>query len=255
MSDDVTTHPLHSAALGAAPRTWRLAIAVALTYPTLLTLVYFVLLAGFPAGVQQGTYTVGKCLQFLFPVVCVVLCRGQRPSLRWPGLRGVPIGLAFGLAILLAMAALYLGWFRSSAALVGLEAQAMAKVRDLGLDRWWKYAATGLFYALVHSLLEEYYWRWFVFGQLRRYGSLGMAISVSSLGCMAHHVVLLVTFLGWQSPLTYLFSLAVAAGGAVWAWLYASSRSLVGPWLSHMLVDLAIFAIGYDLVRALLAGA
>jgi membrane protease YdiL (CAAX protease family) len=152
------------------------------------------------------------------------------------------------------MGALYLGWFRSSSALAGLEAQAVTKVRDLGLDRWWKYAATGVFYALAHSLLEEYYWRWFVFGQLRRYGSLGMAIGISSLGFMAHHVVLLMTFFGWQSPLTYLFALAVAVGGAVWAWLYASSRSLVGPWLSHMLVDLAIFVIGYDLVRTLLTG-
>ncbi|MCU0958698.1 MAG: CPBP family intramembrane metalloprotease [Pirellulaceae bacterium] len=255
MTGDSTTAAVGPLGMRAAPRSWKFAIAAALTYPTLLTLVYFVLLADFPASVQQSAYTLGKCLQFLFPLVWVVVVCGERPRLRWPGMRGVPTGLAFGLAVLVATAAVYLGWFRASAALAGLELQAVEKVRDLGLDRFWKYAATGVFYALAHSLLEEYYWRWFVFGQLHRYAPLSTAIGVSSLGFMAHHVVLLATFLGWQSPLTYLFSLAVAVGGAVWAWLYASSRSLLGPWLSHMLVDLAIFVIGYDLVRELLTGA
>ena len=108
---------------------------------------------------------------------------------------------------------------------------------------------------LAHSLLEEYYWRWFVFGQLYKNWSLSLAILVSSVGFMAHHVVLLATFFGWGSPLTYLFSFGVAIGGAFWAWLYASSRSLLGPWLSHMLVDVAIFLIGYDLVRGLFRAA
>jgi membrane protease YdiL (CAAX protease family) len=49
-----------------------------------------------------------------------------------------------------------------------------------------------------------------------------------------------------------VFSLAVAVGGAVWAWLYDFSRSLIGPWLSHMLVDIGIFVIGYDLARDIL---
>jgi membrane protease YdiL (CAAX protease family) len=69
---------------------------------------------------------------------------------------------------------------------------------------------------------------------------------------MAHHVILLATYFGWSSPWTYAFSLAVAVGGAVWAWLYERSGSLVGPWLSHLVVDAAIFLVGYDLARDLL---
>ena len=80
-------------------------------------------------------------------------------------------------------------------------------------------------------------------------------IVISSVGFMAHHVILLSVYFGWGSPLTYLFSLAVAVGGAFWAWLFAASRSLLGPWLSHMLVDAAIFLIGYDLVRGLFVAA
>jgi membrane protease YdiL (CAAX protease family) len=64
---------------------------------------------------------------------------------------------------------------------------------------------------------------------------------------MAHHVLVIGFYFGWTAPETWLFSFAVAIGGAVWAWLYHKSRSLVGPWLSHLLVDAAIFAVGYDL--------
>jgi membrane protease YdiL (CAAX protease family) len=43
--------------------------------------------------------------------------------------------------------------------------------------------------------------------------------------------------------------LGIAIGGAAWAWVYDRSKSLYGPWLSHLIVDAAIFWIGFDLVR------
>ncbi len=64
---------------------------------------------------------------------------------------------------------------------------------------------------------------------------------------MAHHVILLASYFGWTSPITYVFSGGVAIGGVVWAFLYEYSGSLLGPWLSHALIDAAIFTVGYDL--------
>lgn len=229
----------------------QLAMALALAFPTVLTLIYFKLLEPYPSAVQQGGYVIGKCLQFAFPVVWVFVVMRQRASWQWLGKRGIGTGLVFGAAVLVAMFLLYHFWLKSTGYLAGLEQQVTGKVCDMGLGRLWKYAAFGVFCSLAHSLLEEYYWRWFVFGQLRQSCTLAGAIVLSSLGFMAHHVVLLATFFGWDSPLAYLFSLAIAIGGAVWAWLYAWSRSLIGPWLSHVLVDIAIFLIGYDLVRTL----
>lgn len=127
-----------------------------------------------------------------------------------------------------------------------------SKIRGLGVDRLWKFIALGAFYAVFHSLLEEYYWRWFVFQRLQRLWALTPAIGLSSIAFMAHHVILMAVFFGWSSPWTYFFSFSVAVGGAVWAWLYASSESIYGPWLSHLLVDAAIFLIGYDLAKDLL---
>ena len=36
--------------------------------------------------------------------------------------------------------------------------------------------------------------------------------------------------------------------GAFWAWLYNRTGSLLGPWLSHLVIDAGIFFIGYQLV-------
>jgi membrane protease YdiL (CAAX protease family) len=231
-------------------RHW-LALGCAIGYPTILTWAYFVLLREHPAAVQQTVYTAGKTLQFIFPVVWVYWILRQPWVRPHASRRGLGLGLAFGAAVLVGMFGLYSVWLKGSEFGPGLDAQAVEKVRDLGLDSLWKFGAVAVFYALAHSLLEEYYWRWFVYGQLQRTMRPVWAIGISSLGFMAHHVILLATYFGWASPLTYLFSLGVALGGAFWAWLYWYSRSLLAPWLSHMLVDIAIFVIGYDLVREL----
>ena len=71
-----------------------------------------------------------------------------------------------------------------------------------------------LFISVFHSLLEEYYWRWFVFGRLERSLPLAAAIGISSLAFMAHHVFVLAYYFPgrfWSAAVP--FSLCVAAGG------------------------------------------
>jgi membrane protease YdiL (CAAX protease family) len=227
------------------------AVAFALIFPSVVTWVYFVLLADQAAWLQQGAYLVGKSIQFLFPVVWVFLVLGEKPSWPEPSARWLAAGIAFGLAVMATMIGLY-HWVLEPMGLFDQAGEAVRqKILGLQLDTVWKYAALGVFYALFHSLLEEYYWRWFVFRRLRALQSPGPAICVSSLGFMAHHVIVLAIYFGWSSPWTYLFSIGVAAGGAVWAWLYERGRSIYSPWFSHLLVDAAIFLIGYDICRDL----
>ena len=89
--------------------------------------------------------------------------------------------------------------------------------------------------------------RWFVYRLLSWCLPDSVAIVLSSLSFMAHHVVLMVVFFGLTSPLAYLFSFGVAIGGGVWAWLYGRSGNFVAAWLRHAIVDMALFVIGYDL--------
>ena len=224
-----------------------------LAFPAVATWAYFVFAAQFSMAVQQTTYLVVKCIQFAFPLVWVWLVLGERLTLRRPDSRGLVLGAAFSVLVVGA------GWFvfdlalRDTAAFSSAIPKIHAKIVQFGIDSPWKYAVLGVFYSLIHSLLEEYYWRWFVFRQLRGVLALWPAILVSAIGFMAHHVIVLGEFFQEMPWLAWLLASAVAVGGVFWAWLYERSGSLYSTWLSHLLLDAGIFWVGYDLMHSALS--
>lgn len=229
---------------------WVLAFACVL--PTLVTLVYFVWAAGSASGVQQGIFAVVKVFQFALPVVWTAIAWRER--LGWPrwSHRGIATGIAFGLAVSLALWLLYVG-LRGQPLLEQALAPIREKIAGMGLASAGSFIALGVFYSLFHSLLEEYYWRWFVFGSLRRYAKLGWAIIISSLAFAAHHVVVLWAYFAHAPAMAIFLAVCVAVGGGVWAWLYNRSESIFPVWISHLLVDAAIFALGFHLAGPLFA--
>jgi membrane protease YdiL (CAAX protease family) len=227
--------------------------AAAMVFPSLLTWLYFVALQGHPAAVQQVVYTTGKILQFGLPLLWVLAVKGRIPRAAsrrtWRLPYSIGVGAVFGLLVAAAILAGYYGWLQSSGWFTAAETAIGQKALAFGLRTPAQFAAVGIFYALVHSLLEEYYWRWFVFGQLRRLLPLGQSTALASLAFAAHHWIVLGSYFGRFSPVTWLMTFAVAVGGAVWCGIYHRSHSLLGPWLSHALVDAAIFAVGFAIIR------
>jgi membrane protease YdiL (CAAX protease family) len=231
------------------------ALAFALLYPTAMTWFYFVVMS------QQGSednprlrlaYTSGKALQFLFPVLYLAVVE---PALLWraprrPVPRGLLLGIGFGLLVGGAILTLYHAVLRDSAWLAQTPGEIFTRLQQFGLTSPGGFLGMAVFYSVVHSFLEEYYWRWFVFDRLQRYLPLFAAVLVSSVGFMLHHVVLLYVYFPGQFWLLALpFALGVAVGGAFWAWLYHTWGSLSGPWLSHLLVDAALMAVGYSMLQ------
>jgi uncharacterized protein len=225
-------------------------IAIAMLLPTAVTWLYFIALAKADPSWQKAAYAAGKSVQFALPIVWIWLIKRQRPRIVPLDGRGMILAAAFGLLVGAAMAALYFGVLAPAGTFVEPAKSVREKVAAFGADSPPAYLLLALFYSAIHSLLEEYYWRWFVFGQLRRGCKLPLAIGLSSAAFALHHILVLAIYFGWHSPLTWLFSVGVAIGGAVWAWLYARTGSLYAPWLSHAVVDAAIFAIGFDLLAA-----
>lgn len=194
-------------------------------------------------------YLACKVIQFSFPLLWIVGVERARPHLfRKPGTKGLWIGLLSGLG---AVTALALFW----RALLGLPALAdvpsavAGKLASFGIATPGGYLALAVFYSLVHSLLEEYYWRWFLFGRLRRRLPAVAAIALSSLAFTAHHVLVIGQFLGGYGPATWLAALAITGAGALWAWSYHRSNSLFGPWLSHAFADAGLMWVGYEIWR------
>ncbi len=230
-------------------RTESSALAFALCFPSVLTRAYFVALAENPSTIQQTVYAAGKIVQFTFPLLFLLLVAREPIRFGPEWRRGLGEGAFSGLLILASIMALWQLLLRVDSPLLdNLVSNVSAKIVTLGIETPWRYFALATFYSVIHTLLEEYYWRWFVFGRLRRRTGLTMAIVLSSFGFMAHHVIVMGVYAGWTSPYTYLFSMAVAVGGAYWAWLYERKGSIVAPWVSHFFVDVAIFAVGYALI-------
>jgi membrane protease YdiL (CAAX protease family) len=239
-------------------------LAFALLFPTAMAYLYFVAaprpepappVAGAPVAepavnhTAQALYSAGKLVQFGLPVAYFLRADPRRLRPGKPSFAGLGLGLAFGLLTVAGMLGLYFALLYRS----GLVAAAAVKVRDkveeFGIRSPAAYVALAVFLSGGHSFLEEYYWRWFVHAGLRRHLPGGWAVLVSSLGFMGHHVVILAAYLPgrfWSAAVP--LSLCIAAGGAVWAWLYDRTRSVYAPWVSHLLVDAGIMVMGYDLM-------
>jgi membrane protease YdiL (CAAX protease family) len=220
--------------------------------PSFMAWLYFFVLTGSPGPdlFRQGAYGAGKLVQFAFPLVFVWFWQRSRPCPSWPSMAGVALGLGFGLAVAAGIFTLYFGWLRNSSLLEGTPALLRRVLGSFGVAGGSHYLALAVFYVAAHSLFEEYYYRWFVFGRMRAFLSLWPSVVLSSLVFMAHHVILLAAYLPGQFWTAVIpLSLCVALGGGVWAWLYARTQSLYTPWFSHAIVDAALFAIGWDLLQ------
>jgi membrane protease YdiL (CAAX protease family) len=205
------------------------------------------------APAEDGThlpaiiYGGGKVVQFAFPLICLWLF-GGRPRRPTSGRRGYGLAAGFGLVVAAGILGLYYGWLRDTVFFARAAGRIQDRLSAFGLNSPAGFALFAFLIAVIHSFLEEYYWRWFVFGWLEGAGSLGWAVALSSLGFMVPHYFALVVFLGndWAAAIG-IFTLCVGAGGVVWAWLFHRTGSLAAVWGSHFVVDAGLFVVGYDL--------
>jgi membrane protease YdiL (CAAX protease family) len=223
-------------------------LALALALPTAGALLYFVA-ADPDSPLFKAAYAASKGVQFALPVVTLLAFdRARLRSVRL-STRGLGPGLAFGLLTLAAILGLYHFVLMDGPLLAGVADEVRAKVDGFGLHSPAKFLLLAAFLSVAHSFLEEYYWRWFAHAGLRERMPQAAAIALSSLAFAAHHVVVLdVYFPGRLWSATVPFALGVAVGGACWAWLYDRAGSLAGPWAAHVLADVALMAVGFDLL-------
>ena len=121
------------------------------------------------------------------------------------------------------------------------------KVAGMGvLDHFVWFA---LFLSVIHSLIEEVYWRRFVAGNLLKLISPWKAHLLAGIGFSAHHVVVVSQF--FPLGMAFFLGSCVGIGGVLWSVLMVKQRSLLGAWMSHMVVDLGIMVIGARLMGLL----
>jgi membrane protease YdiL (CAAX protease family) len=229
----------------------RLALGIGLVFPTLLGWVEFVAGPSPESGlnpIAQLAYALCQLLMLAYPLAYGWIFEGRIPRPAAPSRAGLALGLGFGASAAAGALGLYFGWLRDTPLFEGSGAKVHAKLHEFGLDSPAGFAVFAFFVAVAHSLLEEYYWRWFLFGRLKRFVPLAWAVVLSSVAFMTPHVFPLATYLGMEFAFAVAaFTLFVGVGGAAWCWLFHQSGSLYACWLSHLIVDLAVFAVAYDL--------
>jgi uncharacterized protein len=233
-------------------------LCLGMAIPTLITWIYFDLLASAPAIAQKFAYAAGKLSQVGIMLMAYWLWRiRSKNSMDEQSLLGKPVcmrwlslGAVSGIAIGMAAIAIFQWVLLPLGVMESVKLEAKVKLQSLGADSPAVLLAIALFYSLIHSGFEEFYWRGFVFRGLKEHMSAVPSVCLSSLGFMSHHVLVLGKFFGYDSIMTYLLALSVAIGGMIWAVMYHRCGNLIPGWISHAIVDAAIFVIGYLLVFA-----
>ncbi len=217
----------------------------AMLIPFAASFFYFVLFPGTAFG--NSFYSGTKVFITLWPLVAVGLILKQPfvdRSLKRQHGKSVLIGTIFGLAT----AGLLVFLIEATPmhdVVYDHSAQIVKMIRGLGVAEHFLLFIT--FLSVIHSAMEELFWRWFVFGQLRKFVSLPAAHILAAVGFASHHVVILSQFFpfGWALAL----GACVGVGGAVWSVIYQKTNSLAGSWISHMIIDFAIMWVGWMLLN------
>lgn len=232
----------------------KVVLLTALFLPVVLALVNFELITGMGGRWMHSAYSVGKFIQFSIPVFWIGLICRQQWFLRKPNSRGLLEGIAFGLLIAVTMISIYHFGLKFPGGILGPDSEGaeiiQSRMTTLGYRSIPVFIMLGVTYSLIHSGLEEYYWRWFVFGLAEKMAGKTIDLLVSSIGFTFHHIVILGNFFGFDSLWTWFLSLCIGVGGAYWCLLYRRSDSIWGPWIGHALIDGAIFVIAHDIVFA-----
>jgi membrane protease YdiL (CAAX protease family) len=227
-----------------SPRIRWFVVLLALVVPFLMSLIYFVLLPGTWLG--NGLYVVMKIMLVVWPAVATLLILRERLDLGLSnGWRLAMVGFGWGLGIVTLMLGLMVtplgDIIRAGADNI------QTKVEGMGvLDHFVWFA---LFLSVIHSLIEEVYWRRFVAGNLLHLVSPWKAHLLAGIGFSAHHIVVVSQF--FPLGMAFFLGSCVGIGGVLWSVLMVKQRSLLGAWMSHMVVDIGIMIIGARLMGLL----
>jgi len=163
-----------------------------------------------------------------------------REFLRYIGFVNIRKSLLPGLLIGgVFLAAIYLFFMIFSRQLIDTSAMTTA------LNRW-NLDSGNLFVFLFmmivgNSILEEIYWRGYIFSRLRKLTGPGNTVILTALFYTSYHLITTVTLFSLVQGL--LLSSAIFLVGVFWAYLRIKYESIIPAVISHLLADLGLMLI------------
>ncbi|WP_312653973.1 CPBP family intramembrane glutamic endopeptidase [Aminipila sp.] len=102
-----------------------------------------------------------------------------------------------------------------------------------------------IYISFANSLLEEFFFRGFVFMNLKKLANRKFAYLVSSLAFAIYHVAMMI---GWFSIWLFLLLLAaLTMAGVIFNWLNEKQGNIYTSWFVHMFANFSINTVGFIL--------
>jgi uncharacterized protein len=194
-----------------------------------------------PGIVGQSSLVIFQIWLLILPVVWLRRVERKPIKISKPNKQDWLIGLILGLLMFVTILAAY--WFvlRSwiNVANVHNILQKIGPINQL------TFQIGGIYFTFVNALIEEYFWRWFVFSRCEEIVPGRPAVLLSALFFTLHHTIGLAIFTDWRT--TILGTLAVFVAGAIWSGCYRRYRSVWGNYISHAIADMALHIAAWQI--------
>lgn len=151
---------------------------------------------------------------------------------------GVALGLGLGIyALILGGWAILRNWIDFSGIADSLTSNAGVTKEN--------FLYVSLYVSFANSLLEEFFFRGFVFGNLKQNRKFAYLFSAAAFSL--YHVAMMIGWFDWWLLVLVLAGLFV--GGLIFNWLNEKQDCIYVSWLTHMFANFAINTIGFILLN------
>ena len=198
-------------------------------------------------GVLRPGYALKSAIKVaVFMLIPLIASRIDGRVLYLPLLRPKKKGLLPAIALGVGIYGVILGGYFLVSPFFDFSRIAGALTENAGVTKA-NFLYVSLYISFANSFLEEFFFRGFVFFNLKRFSGRKLAYIFSAAAFSLYHVAMMI---GWFSPVLFLFVMAgLVVGGMIFNWLNEKLDTIYCSWLTHMFANFAINTIGFMLLN------
>ncbi len=196
-----------------------------------------------PGSLGQGIFSLMKLWLVAVPIYWTLTVDRQKLRLAKPTLQQIGWGIGLGLVMFGFILGAY-GLFGEQ--WIDLE-DIRTKATEVGIVSPLVLLGGALYWCLINSFIEEAVWRSFLFRKWAVLVPATAAVWLMGLCFTLHHTLALWVYTQ-DVRATVLGSIGVFSASIIWSICYRRSNSLWPGYISHILADVAIVIVGYDLL-------
>jgi len=198
-------------------------------------------------GVLRPQYAVKSAIKAaLFLLIPLIASSTDRQLLYLPLLRPKKKGLFSAIAIGIGIYAVILIGYLLVSPFFDFSRISGALTENAGVTKE-NFLYVSLYISFANSFLEEFFFRGFVFTNLKLLSGRRLAYLFSAAVFSLYHVAMMI---GWFSPALFLLVMVgLFAGGIIFNWLNEKLDTIYCSWLTHMFANFAINTIGFMLLK------